>query len=318
MSDTTTQIACPYTAGGCPLFNTILPVDTPRCTGGCSPVPASPAPPRAASPPQQSAPAALAKSTTAIELPPLPDLTSSNSTTPDDSLWSAYLDYSFTPQPFNSAPYLFPGQELVPLTVAEGSGAGGCGGLGEKHGLIDIEELLMPKRTKVDYNSTAAVENVSAPPLPALDPLSFSSDEADDVEDDEPATPFISKLVYLLGHAEYQQYVRWDPQGKSVILAHAKHETLEVLTKFFRHTTVASFVRQLNIYGFKRLSTVQLLNVIDPAISPAFSAADLCAFTHPDFWRSTRGHHCPLGGLKPVHSKERAARTKKRASKADA
>ena len=51
--------------------------------------------------------------------------------------------------------------------------------------------------------------------------------------------------------------------------------------------------------------------MIDPAMSPSFSAADLCAFRHPAFFRPSRGHPCRLGGLKPVHNKEKASKAKK-------
>jgi len=143
----------------------------------------------------------------------MPELTTSNSSTPDDSLWGAYLDYSFTPQSFDSAPYLFPGQELVPLTVAEGSVAGGSGNLGgEKHGLIDIEELLAPKKPKVDYISTAAGENLSAP-LPALDHSGFSSEEGDDVEDDEPAT--VSQSSGKIDTGELTSPLAYSPSSAS-------------------------------------------------------------------------------------------------------
>ncbi|KAM0791352.1 hypothetical protein ACM66B_005819 [Microbotryomycetes sp. NB124-2] len=182
-----------------------------------------------------------------------------------------------------------------------------------KRQLRDIEELLpMPKKSKQSPEPVVSA-SVSPPPIPAS-PSDVEDDQA--VQDDKPSTPFISKLVYLLSHDEYKDYVQWDSTGKYIILAHNCPRTLEMLTKFFRHTTTASFVRQLNIYGFKRLSTTDLLATLELSLSPqSFATSDYCAFYNSEFFKPSRGRPCLTSKLKPAH-KERA-RSKKKTVKKD-
>ena len=63
---------------------------------------------------------------------------------------------------------------------------------------------------------------------------------------------FIVNLESILLRKDFQSVVRWDQSGKCLcIVSIHKFEEL-VLPQFFRHSKFASFVRQLNIYGFKK------------------------------------------------------------------
>jgi hypothetical protein len=72
-------------------------------------------------------------------------------------------------------------------------------------------------------------------------------------------TAFISKLWHLLTHAEYERYLRWNTAGDAFILTNGNEFAMKVLPRFYRHSNVASFVRQLHIYSFTRVSTIRLL-----------------------------------------------------------
>ncbi|BGP16298.1 hypothetical protein JCM10213_006454 [Rhodosporidiobolus nylandii] len=397
-------ITCPYTAGGCPLFNTIdIPPASPRCAGSCAP---SPAPTSAPPPPSASASASASTSTSgsssAANTPgglPRPSYSrgasSLSSLTYDDTAllfselqsdvplplpsallkqeaWSTYLDFAVSPGQVQSPPYLnnnslpsLPGPSPAASTSAS-SGSPGSAAVplnqpstgAAKHSLWDIEELVGDghfKRTRLTPPppQTAAPEfsadlraysvaSSSAAPLaaygvgdisvgggvqgavdsqsqPQTHTAAPNSDEEKDV-----VTPFISKLTYLLEHQEYEPWVRWDASGNNILIAHTKPHLLEILARYFRHTTVASFVRQLNIYGFKRASTTSLLSILDTVSFPTsvtvpghstpdtFSASDYSAFSNPAFFRSIPGpggRHCRLGALKPI-TKERGPRNR--------
>lgn len=279
------------------MFSTPLPA--PSCSTACSP-----------KPDPQPAP-----------LPSLPPLQPSNQQQSSSmSAWEPYLEFDITPGLTANASSLdtpgyytslpTPGCTSAPSPPQQQPPAANTT-MESKRALRDIEELLpMPKKSKSD----ATPETFNDQKSPAT---SSASPDLEDYEDDKPSTPFISKLVYLLTHSEYAKHVQWDASGKYIILAHANPQTLEMLTKFFRHTTIASFVRQLNIYGFKRLSTTQLLETLERSLpSTSFTTSDYCAFYHSDFFKPSPGHPCRVSALKPAH-KERASRSKKKAVKKD-
>ncbi|KAJ7210184.1 hypothetical protein GGX14DRAFT_626632 [Mycena pura] len=69
-------------------------------------------------------------------------------------------------------------------------------------------------------------------------------------------------LMYTLGTRYFGALpiIRWDASGERIVLAHPKRIEEHVLSSVFRQTRLASFYRQLNIYGFSHKSNV------DPAI----------------------------------------------------
>ncbi|KAK0551743.1 hypothetical protein OC861_002209 [Tilletia horrida] len=79
---------------------------------------------------------------------------------------------------------------------------------------------------------------------------------------------FISKLWYLLINPNlYSRYIRWSEAGDSIILSNDPDVSAEfandVLPKLFKHGNNASFIRQLNLYGFQRVPSSRLLDVAE-------------------------------------------------------
>ncbi|GAA5898135.1 hypothetical protein JCM6882_003334 [Rhodosporidiobolus microsporus] len=361
---------CPYTAGGCPLFNTIdLPPNSPRCAGSCGPSEPAP-PPRASSSATPSASTSSSTPSSAATTPFIAPTVSRPIAYDENALlfselqsdvplplpsallkqdaWSSYLDYSVSPGQVELPSYFVP---PLPAPASVSNASSNCAGSvkpglttqpSHKHNLWDIEELVPPgastKRTRLtpppgSLAAAAAAAAVGYGDLPVAGGSGYGSVETHSPplssdEEKEVITPFISKLTYLLEHEEYRPWVRWDATGNHILIAHTKPHLLEILARYFRHTTVASFVRQLNIYGFKRASTSSLLSILETVSFPSsvvvpghpepetFSAADYSAFSNPAFFRSVPGgRHCRLGSLKPI-TKERGPRNRSKKAQA--
>ncbi|GAA5820216.1 hypothetical protein JCM11251_005531 [Rhodosporidiobolus azoricus] len=351
---------CPYTAGGCPLFNTIdLPPNSPGCAGSCGPSEPAPPPPAASSSATPSTSSNISSAPSSAATTPFVAPTVSRSIAYDENAllfsglqsdvplplpsallkqdaWSTYLDYSVSPGQVELPSYFVPPQPPSASTSSASDSVrpGLTTQSSSKHRLWDIEELVpaegTSKRTRLTpppVPSGGASTSVGYGDIAVGGRSGYSSVEVHSPppssdEEKEVITPFISKLTYLLEHEEYRPWVRWDATGNHILIAHTKPHLLEVLARYFRHTTVASFVRQLNIYGFKRASTSSLLSILENVSFPSsvvipghpepetFSAADYSAFSNPAFFRSIPGgRHCRLGSLKPI-TKERGPRNR--------
>ncbi|GAA5864401.1 hypothetical protein JCM3774_002779 [Rhodotorula dairenensis] len=149
--------------------------------------------------------------------------------------------------------------------------------------------------------STSADSNASNSAAAAAAAASYAEAEAH-----KHVTPFISKLNHLLSDTSYSDVIRWNFDGTVILYAHTSPRLLEILGRFFRHTTVASFARQLNIYAFRRLGTSELLAQLEATRSLGVRgcASEWSGFSHELMWRETAGRpRCDLGMLKPAGPK---------------
>ncbi|KAF3181898.1 hypothetical protein TWF788_006361 [Orbilia oligospora] len=68
-------------------------------------------------------------------------------------------------------------------------------------------------------------------------------------------TAFIHKLYSMLEDAAIQHLISWATSGESFVMS-PTGEFSKVLSQYFKHTNVSSFVRQLNMYGFHKVNDV--------------------------------------------------------------
>lgn len=69
---------------------------------------------------------------------------------------------------------------------------------------------------------------------------------------------FPMKLHAILDQVEADglaHVISWQPHGRCFVIHQAKEFTDHVMPKYFRQTKLTSFQRQLNLYGFSRLTT---------------------------------------------------------------
>ncbi|GAA5907733.1 hypothetical protein JCM8208_005502 [Rhodotorula glutinis] len=117
--------------------------------------------------------------------------------------------------------------------------------------------------------------------------------------------PFIAKLSHLLSQPHnFQDCVVWDSSGTSFIVSANDRFVGDVLPRLFGHGNTASFTRQLNVYGFRRLSAAELVARVDIDSTDGYSA-----WSHPDF---TRDDKSTLHRMTPRPSRARQLKKAKK------
>lgn len=66
--------------------------------------------------------------------------------------------------------------------------------------------------------------------------------------------PFPEKLHDVLNHEEYADVISWQPHGRCFILHKPQEFLKHIMPKHFRQSKLTSFQRQLNLYGFCRIT----------------------------------------------------------------
>lgn len=68
-------------------------------------------------------------------------------------------------------------------------------------------------------------------------------------------TAFIHKLYNMLEDQSIQHLISWSNTAESFVMS-PSNDFSKVLSQYFKHTNISSFVRQLNMYGFHKVSDV--------------------------------------------------------------
>ncbi|KAG6002538.1 hypothetical protein E4U54_000858 [Claviceps lovelessii] len=66
-----------------------------------------------------------------------------------------------------------------------------------------------------------------------------------------PHTAFIHKLYNMLEDSKIQHLISWSANAESFVMSPTA-DFSKVLSQYFKHTNISSFVRQLNMYGFHK------------------------------------------------------------------
>ena len=63
---------------------------------------------------------------------------------------------------------------------------------------------------------------------------------------------FLSKLYDILNDDKHKNTISWDLEGKKIVIFDSMKLCKEILPKFYKHRNYSSFIRQLNLYGFRK------------------------------------------------------------------
>ncbi|CAO1625953.1 unnamed protein product [Sympodiomycopsis kandeliae] len=68
---------------------------------------------------------------------------------------------------------------------------------------------------------------------------------------------FLNKLRNMVDDRDTDELICWQPSGNTFIVPNNIRFAKEVLPRFFKHNNFSSFVRQLNMYGFHKVPSLQ-------------------------------------------------------------
>ncbi|XP_013864950.1 heat shock factor protein 2 [Austrofundulus limnaeus] len=87
---------------------------------------------------------------------------------------------------------------------------------------------------------------------------------------------FLTKLWTLVEDEDTNEFICWSQEGNSFLVLDEQHFAKEILPKFFKHNNMASFIRQLNMYGFRKVMHIDTRIVKQEKDGPV-------EFQHPYF-----------------------------------
>ena len=65
-------------------------------------------------------------------------------------------------------------------------------------------------------------------------------------------------------NAPDESLIKWNVNGSTVVVVDEKQFAQTVLPKYFKHNKMDSFVRQMNIYGFKKVINITEGAILEP------------------------------------------------------
>ena len=80
----------------------------------------------------------------------------------------------------------------------------------------------------------------------------------------KPRPAFINKVWLMVCDETTDDCISWAHDGQSFIITHQIDFVTKVLPKYFKHCKIASFIRQLNMYGWKKVQDARSGGLNDP------------------------------------------------------
>ena len=147
------------------------------------------------------------------------------------------------------------GGVIVPPTLS--------GSVSLKDAIARSSQSTVPLKATNQKNSSGAADHIGSKNhhivVQHKHYVDHSNDNRSDYKEDLPArggvtVPFPIRLHEMLDAVErdgYGHIISWAPHGRCVII-HKPKEFVEILPTYFKLSKLASFQRQLNLYGFQR------------------------------------------------------------------
>ncbi|PVH15371.1 uncharacterized protein CXQ87_003210 [Candidozyma duobushaemuli] len=92
---------------------------------------------------------------------------------------------------------------------------------------------------------------------------------------------FVMKVWSMVNDPENQEYIRWNDDGLTFQVYHREEFMKSILPKYFKHNNFASFVRQLNMYGWHKVQDISSGSMA----KEAKNAEEVWQFKNPYFVR---------------------------------
>ena len=98
---------------------------------------------------------------------------------------------------------------------------------------------------------------------------------------------FPEKLWWIVNNPKREE-IHWDSEGTSIVIPSTRKFVDEILNSpssaLFKTKNFSSFVRQLNLYGFRKVTEYPKKTAHSPLLGPS-----KCEFKHTFFRRGRRG-----------------------------
>lgn len=107
---------------------------------------------------------------------------------------------------------------------------------------------------------------------------------ADDAQRKAVIAGFVGKL-YRMVNESASNLIKWGEEGSSFVVISPEDFSRLVLPLFFKHNNFSSFVRQLNMYGFHKVSHMQQNSMMAASAQHITAETAMWEFSHTNFIR---------------------------------